>query len=171
MGAFALWYTGKINSHKDVLGIVIGVITLVMLGLHLARKWLGERLTPHSRIGVALTGTSAGFATTVSNAAGSIMTIYMAAHKVTNEQFVGTLAWYFFIVNCSKVPVYLAQNALNPAKPVLTLQSLMYTVILSPAILIGVFVGKWILPRISQKAFEGVVLTLAAAASVKLILG
>lgn len=170
-GALALYYTGKMKSDKDVLGIAIGVITLTMLGLHLARGRLGDKLTPTSPVGVAFTGTAAGFATTVSNAAGSIMTIYMAAHKVTNKEFIGTLAWYFFIVNVSKVPVYLAQNALNPAKPVMTMQSVMYTVILSPAILLGVFVGKWMLPRISPKAFEGVVLTLAAVAAVKLIVG
>jgi uncharacterized membrane protein YfcA len=36
--------------------------------------------------------------------------------------------------------------------------------------LIGAFVGKWLLPRISESLFDNVVLILAGAAALKLIL-
>ena len=169
VGAVALWATGKASGHKDVLGVCIGVLVLIMLALYLLQDRLDKRMTPRSKLGVASTGVAAGFTTMVSNAAGSIMSIYMAAHKLPKKQFIGTLAWYFFILNLSKLPVYIVLSAVNPRRPVITMFCLRLDILMLPVIVAGVFVGKWLLPRISQKQFESVVLFLAGAAATKLI--
>ena len=171
VGSGALWAVGHMEGHKGILDKIIGTMVLIMLALYLLQGRLGGRLTPKSRIGTACTGVAAGFATAVSNAAGSIMSIYMAAQQVTKEQFMGTLAWYYFILNLSKVPIYIYLTLDNPAKPVYTPHTLLFNLLICPLILVGVFIGKWMLPRISQEAFEKTVLVLAAAASVKLIIG
>ena len=171
VGAAALWATGRLGGSKDVLSILIGILVLLMLGLYVMQGRVGERLTPKSKVGVASTGTAAGFATTVSNAAGPIMNIYMTAQRVSKEEFIGTLAWYYFVVNVSKLPIYFVLTAMNPQKPIITPQSLLFNVITFPAILAGVFVGKWLLPRMPQKLFDRIILTLAAASAIKLILG
>lgn len=167
LGSFALWVTGKIGGNKDVLNLVIGVLVLAMLALHFVQKRLN--IAPRSSAGVASTGTAAGFATTVSNAAGPVMAIYLAGHRLPKEQFMGTIAWYFFIINLSKLPIYFALTALNPAKPIITGESLTFNFITFPAVLGGVYFGKWLLPRIPQKTFDAVILVLAAASAVKLI--
>lgn len=164
VGAVLLYKVGLRESQKDILGQIIGVIVLLMLGLYLLRNRLGEKLTPTSSFGMASTGIGAGFTTMISNAAGPIMQIYMAAHQMKKQEFVGTLAWFFFIVNMSKVPVFVYLNMINPG-------SLKFNLMVAPAILVGVFIGKWILPRISQSAFNAVVLVLAAASAVKLVIG
>lgn len=69
----------------------------------------------------------------------------------------------------SKLPVYFGLSAINPARPIITGQSLIFVAMLSPAILTGVLLGKWMLPRFSQKAFDSTVLALSAAAAVYLI--
>ncbi|OFX13256.1 MAG: hypothetical protein A2Z18_08125, partial [Armatimonadetes bacterium RBG_16_58_9] len=171
VGAVTLWLTGRMDGGKDILGRIIGVLILILLGLHLARGRLGEQFTPRSKIGVAATGVGAGFATTVANAAGSIMNIYMAACRVSKHQFMGTLAWYFFTINLSKVPIYLAVSAIQPENPVMTLNSLLFTLLISPGLLLGAFMGKWLLPRIPRRTFEDIVLILASAAAVKLLIG
>ena len=171
IGAATLWVTGKMDGSKDILGKMIGVLTLVILGLRLASGRLGERFTPRSGIGVASTGVAAGFATTVANAAGSIMNIYMAAQRVSKHQFIGTLAWYFFIINLSKVPIYIAVSYVQPDNPVMTLNSLLFTLSISPGILLGVFSGRWLFPRIPEKGFTLIVLLLAGTAAIKLIAG
>lgn len=107
----------------------------------------------------------------VSNAAGPVMQIYMAAHKMPKKQFMGTIAWYFFIINLSKLPVYVILSINNPKKPLITWESLKINLIVIPIILMGVFIGKWILPRISEKAFNNIVLILAGLAAIKLIIG
>lgn len=169
IGTWALWATGA--SKSDVLGKIIGSIVLVMLALHLLRGRLGERLTPKSKIGTAGTGVVAGFTTMISNAAGPVMSIYFAAYNMPKKQFVGTSAWYFFILNLTKLPVFILLSLENPENPIITMGSLSFVGCMVPVILIGVFIGKWLLPRISQKAFDATVLTLAGAAAVKLLIG
>ncbi|GIV18555.1 MAG: anion permease [Armatimonadota bacterium] len=170
LGALALWRLGEAKGGKDLLEPLIGALVLVMLAIHLLRQRWGDRLTPHSSIGVASTGTAAGFATTVSNAAGPIMGIYLTSLQLPKEQFMGTSAWYYFAVNQSKLPIFIGLSLLNPARPIITAHSLLLNLVVIPVIVAGVYAGRWLLPRIPQRLFDSVVLVLAAAAAVKLII-
>lgn len=169
LGTIALWQTGQSKSLKDPTDIIVGALVLVMVVLHLLRGKLGDKLQPTSPAGVAGTGVAAGFSTTVSNAAGPVMQIYMAAHKLSKEGFMGTISWYFFIVNLSKFPIYWVLSSLIPQKPIVEARSLMFNLEIAPAIILGAFIGKWLLPRISQKSFELTVIVLAAAGGLKLM--
>jgi uncharacterized membrane protein YfcA len=168
IGAIAMWKVGESKSTKDVLGVVIGIMVLLMLALYLIQDRLHERFTPKSPAGIAGTGLTAGFTTMVSNAAGPIMSIYMAAQKLPKKEFMGTLAWYFFMLNLFKVPICVYLTHVHPNKPIITGRSLLFNLIISPVILVGVFIGKWLLPRVSQEAFDRAVLGLAALAAIKL---
>ncbi|MCX8053572.1 MAG: sulfite exporter TauE/SafE family protein [Armatimonadetes bacterium] len=170
-GAVALQLTSKVNGGKDILGQIIGWLVLAMLALYLLQGRMGDKLTPTSPIGVAGTGVVAGFSTMVSNAAGPVMTIYLTAHRLPKNEFIGTIAWYFFTLNVTKLPVYITLTVINPKNPIITVESLALNALLFPAVLVGVFTGKWLLPRIPQKTFEGVLIFLAGAAAVKLIVG
>jgi len=170
IGTVVLQQTGKMGGAKDLIGVMMGILVLIMLALTLLQRFLGERLTPKSGVGMAGTGVSAGFATTVSNAAGPIMNIYLTAHRLPKEQFMGTIAWYFFIINLSKLPIYFALTLMNPKNPIVTGPSMIFNLEVFPVIVVGVFIGKWILPRMSQKTFDGAVLVLAALGALKLIL-
>ena len=168
-GTVALVITGTSKSLKDPTDIIIGILVIAMVAVHLLKKRLGERLQPTSPLGVAATGVAAGFSTTVSNAAGPVMQMYMAAHKLSKEAFMGTIAWYFFIVNLSKFPIYIILSHFMPQKPIVTSDSLVFNLEIAPAIVVGVFIGKWLLPRLSQKSFEGIVVLLAAVGALNLI--
>ena len=174
VGAVLLWAVDGARlagmDGRDWFKPLIGLIVLAMLGLHLARKRWGDRLTPHSPASVALTGTGAGAATTLANAAGPIMTVYLAGMHMPKEQFMGTNAWFFLLVNVSKVPIYLALTLLQPENPMFTGGSLLLGACLIPLILIGVGVGRWLLPRIPQRLFDAAILVLAAGAALKLVL-
>lgn len=174
LGAALLWAADGVRvfglEGKDWFKPLIGLIVLAMLGLNLARKRWGDRLTPHSPAMVATTGTAAGAATTLANAAGPIMTVYLAGMRMPKEQFMGTNAWFFLLVNVSKIPIYLALTLLQPENPMFTGGSLLLGACLIPLILGGVAVGRWLLPRIPQRAFDAAILVLAAAAALKLVL-
>jgi len=169
LGTIVLWITGGNGSGKDATDVVIGGLVLVMVVLHLLRSKLGERLTPTSPVGVAGTGAAAGFATMVSNAAGPVMQMYLAAYKMPKERFMGTIAMYFFIINVSKFPIYVILSRLIPQKPIVTTSSLALNAAVFPAVVAGVYIGKWLLPRIPQKAFEGVVILLSFVGALNLI--
>ncbi len=158
-GTAALVITGRHRvAIKDPTAVIIGVLVIAMVIVYLLKNRLGEKFQPTSPAGVAGTGVAAGFSTTVANAAGPVMQMFLAAHKLPKEAFMGTISWYFFIVNLSKFPIYVVLSRLMPTEPIVTTDSLMLNVMAAPAIVVGVFVGKWLLPRIPQKSFEGIVI-------------
>lgn len=168
IGAVTLWQLGQ-SKGKDALNPILGVLVLVMLLVHVARLRWGSQVTLTSPTGAAMTGGAAGFATTVSNAAGPIMSIYMTNLGLEKAEFMGTTAWYYFMFNSIKVPIFLALTHINPTKPMFNATSLWFDLAMCPIILCGVYIGRWLLPRISQRKFDDVVLVLAAIAAVNLI--
>ena len=55
----------------------------------------------------ALMGIMAGFTTMVGNLAGAFSNIYFLAIKLPKNEFIGTAAWLFFIINLFKVPFHI----------------------------------------------------------------
>ncbi|HZO56393.1 MAG TPA: sulfite exporter TauE/SafE family protein [Bryobacteraceae bacterium] len=135
---------------------LIGVIVLVMLAVYLWRKRHPDAFTLANH--GAPYGIVAGFSTTVANAAGPAMSLYLLTKKLTKEEFVATGAWFFFVVNLTKVPIYAWHGLFS--KTSLTVDAL-----LAPAILCGALGGRWALGRISSGAFEFLVLLLTAASA------
>ena len=145
---------------------VIGVIVLVMVCLKVIND---QRKTEDLETGafrkyafVAVLGFIAGMTTMMANAAGPVMVIYLLAAGLPKREFVGTGAWFFFIVNWLKVP-FSAKLSL------ITAESLKLDVTLFPFIVVGAIVGILLLKHIPQKLFRILVLVLAVAAGLKLI--
>lgn len=170
IGTGLLWYTGLQGGTVDWLNIVIGVLVLAMMGVNLARQRWGDKLVPPSSLGLASTGTLAGFSTTVSNAAGPIMSIYLTGVGLAKNEFMGTTAWYFFIFNLTKLPIFTFLSWVLPAKPMVNISTVIFDVAMLPIIIAGTFVGKWLLPRLRQDLFNNIVLVLAGATAIKLII-
>lgn len=170
IGVALLWYTGIHGSRVDWLNVIIGVIVLAMMLVSVARRMWGNTLVPTSMSGLISTGVLAGFATTVSNSAGPIMSIYLSGMmRLSKNEFMGTSAWYFFIFNVTKLPLYAFLTLILPSQPMVNGTTLLFDLLMLPVILIGAFVGKWLLPRISESLFDNVVLILAGIAALKLI--
>jgi uncharacterized protein len=160
-----------VKDGGRILDVVIGgtVLALVLLQLwRLARKSPPVVATPPL---VNAVGVSGGFATFVSNAAGPIMNTYFTGIGLPKDQIIGTSAWFYLAVNAAKLPVYLAIGKWSSGGPFFTAESLRFDLAIAPAVIVGVFAGRWMLPRISQQVFTLIVLILAALASVKLLAG
>lgn len=163
------WFGGAAAS--DAMGPWIGGIVLAMLATHLALKGRNAEAWSRGRLWTAGAGVLAGITTTISNAAGPVMSLYMAGQGVDKRKFVGTLAWFFFAVNVSKVPILAALTFAQPERPLMTVQTLAFDLVMAPLVAVGAFGGRKVLEKIPQSAFEGLVLVLAAAASVTLLVG
>ncbi len=162
VGFVALHFIGENAQTKLWMNPLIGLLVLVMLVLHLLEKQIGAWLA--GRAGGDVAGLAAGFTTTISNAAGPIMSIFLTAQRFPKAQFMGTIAWYFFAINLLKVPLFLLQNDM------MTPETLLIDLWLCPAILVGAVAGKWLFPRISQQLFTNTVLILAAIGAAHLVL-
>lgn len=157
-GYLVLWIT-----DSDALRVLIGAIVLVLLALQIARWRFGWEKMPDRWWFIATTGVLAGFGTTVGNAAGPVMSIYMVSKRLDKHEFLGTAAWFFFIVNLIKVPLYLSRGMITPT-------TFGFSMMLVPVMAIGAFAGLMLVKRLPQSAFNAIVLVLAGMAAVRLVL-
>lgn len=157
---------------------LIGLILVVMVALQLIRNAKRRRAaaqanasgnkpaaveTAHGHAYTATMGSLAGFTTMVANAAGPIMNLYLIAMRMPKMAFMGTAAWYFFLLNSFKVPFSINLGLINRDSFDLNLK------LLAP-VLVGALFGRALLPYINQKAFEMIALGFALFAGVRLLL-
>ncbi len=142
---------------------IIGATFLLMVALHLWRKkFLKDDEIPSGPVFSGAMGLSAGFATMVANAAGPVMTIYLLAMQLPKLEFIGTGAWYFFVLNTFKVPFQAQQGNI-------TARSLFIDGVLVPFVIGGAVWGKKLLPKINQSLFECLSLFFAVVVGIKLL--
>ena len=142
---------------------VVGTISLVMLLLFLWRQRKTTGFPPSDWKHAAFYGTSAGFATMVANAAGPVMNMYLLSKKLPREEFVATGAWFFFLVNLSKIPVYTNLGLFSR-------QSLSFDLALAPFVIAGALFGRKLLMVMPEKLFVNLVVGLAFVATLLLFL-
>jgi uncharacterized membrane protein YfcA len=107
-------------------------------------------------------GFLAGATTIMANAAGPIMIIYLLAMRLPKVEFVGTSAWFFYVINWLKVP-FLTNLQL------MTTDTIKLDLMMLSFIAVGALVGIFFLKKIPQKAFAAVVQVPTAAAATKLV--
>ena len=153
---------GVVNDRQ--LRPIIGGTVLAMLAINQWRsaRAQGDLSVPEGWWFPVVMGLLAGVTTMMANAAGPIMTIYLLAMRLPKDEFIGTGAWYFMLLNCFKVP-FSAQLGL------ITTDSLRLNLALMPLIVIGALLGVRVARRIPEKGFKTVVLVLAAAAAAYLL--
>lgn len=165
IGIVAGYFFLRLIDNDDHLKPIIGGIVLLMLSVHFWRtKTRGKDTTIPTQWWFALVlGFMAGVTTMMANAAGPVMVIYLLSMRLDKIKFVGTQAWFFFVVNWLKVPF---SSNLN----MMTIESVKLDLLMLPFIALGAVLGIFFLKRIPQKAFSAVVQILAAIAAVKLLL-
>ncbi len=169
LGALVLFGLGESSGAKTSINLVIGGLVLLMILIYGARLRFGKALEPNSKAVNAGIGAAAGLSTTVSNAAGPLMSIYMTSLGLEKGAFMGTTAWYYFIFNLTKIPMYVVLDWLTPAQPLFTRRGLTFAVLMYPAVLIGVFLGRWLLTHVSQRVFNTVTIVGAVIGALRLI--
>lgn len=141
----------------------IGIIVLVMLVLNYwwNRKKAGKVEIPTHWTFAAGMGFAAGFTTQVANAAGPIMVIYLMAMNLPKNEFIGTGAWYFLILNWLKMGLFAMDGRISGA-------SITADIMIIPFIMAGCAIGIIILNKVPQKYFDGIVQILCVLAALKL---
>lgn len=138
---------GRINDRQ--LRPVIGAIVIVMLGVGVWRDIAsrGKAEVPSAWWFAALAGLLAGATTMLANAAGPVMMVYLLSMRLPKDEFLGTGAWFFAILNWIKVPFSLSLG-------LITGQSLLFDAVLSGVVLGGAFLGILAARRLPQGVFN-----------------
>ncbi|MCC7010138.1 MAG: sulfite exporter TauE/SafE family protein [Acidobacteria bacterium] len=147
-------------SYAPVLGWIILALTIMHV-LRLQSPAIADRM-PTGRVYAWSLGILAGITTMLANAGGPVMTLYLLAMGLSKMEFTGTIAWFFFVINVIKVP-------LSAGLGLIDVHTLLFNLVLVPAIVVGSVIGRWLLHRVSQGVFDGLLLTFAAIAALRLI--
>ncbi len=164
LGIVSGWLLMPHLSSK-IFGPLIGWMVLALIVLTIAQKLSGRlsaSAAEHPSIAWPL-GWTAGVTTMLANAAGAVMTVYLLACRLPKYEFVGTAAWFFFIINVIKVPFSASLGLINGS-------SLLLNLLLIPGILVGVAAGRFFLGKINQQVFEWLMIAFSLAGGLRLIL-
>ena len=99
----------------------------------------------------------------LANAAGPVMAIYLLAMRLPKDEFIGTSAWYFFILNWLKVPFSLSLG-------LITVESLSFDAVLLAGVVAGAFAGLYLAKKIPEKAFMIAVQVLTLISAVRMFI-
>jgi len=136
------------NFNRLLAALVIGGI-----GILVWRDVRADKLIiPKSRWFAAGLGLLGGFSTMIGNAAGPVMALYLLSMRLPKNVYIGTGAWFFFIVNLSKVPLHVW------SWKTITMESFLLDVLLIPAIAAGAFLGIWLVRLLPEKVFRIIVI-------------
>ncbi|GAA5031854.1 sulfite exporter TauE/SafE family protein [Microbacterium fluvii] len=161
--AIGIWFLAV--ATDELVGRVIGVLLLAVVAFTLARRWMRRGTEDSGPHVVAATGYGVlgGFTTMVANAAGPVMSMYFLAARFPVKEFLGTAAWFFFLVNISKVPFSIGLG-------LITAPGLLVDLVLAPVVVAATFLGRWIANRLDQAVFERIVIALTLVGAAYLIL-
>ncbi|HEX7002843.1 MAG TPA: sulfite exporter TauE/SafE family protein [Trueperaceae bacterium] len=155
------------TEHERALEIAVGILALSFVGWRLVAPRLLERLhevaAPSPAWG-GLLGAIAGFGSTLAHAGGPPLTVYLLPRGLDRRQFVGTIAWFFFILNLVKLIPYGWLGLLSVRRLSLALALL-------PVAWLGAWLGVRLLGALDERLFTRLVTVLLAITGLQLLIG
>ena len=133
-----------------------GMAVIILFSVAMMYYWerKKDRKVPNHLSFAALMGMMAGFTTMVGNLAGVFSNIYFLAIKLPKNEFIGTAAWLFFIINLFKVPFHIwSWGTIN-------LASFQISLSLIPAVILGFVFGVSIVKKIKNDRYRQLILLL-----------
>ncbi|MEJ2628675.1 MAG: sulfite exporter TauE/SafE family protein [bacterium] len=141
-------YFGKhVNDHvfsNILVAIVVMGIGLMLYG-DLRKK--SAVIPDYWWFSMAL-GVGGGFTSMVGNAAGPILMLYLLSMRLPKNAFIGTGAWFFFILNLTKVPVHIV------SWHTITLDTLKINLLCVPFIIAGIITGIFTVKLFKETAYR-----------------
>ncbi|AIY12520.1 MULTISPECIES: sulfite exporter TauE/SafE family protein [Cellulophaga] len=152
-----------------LIGVVIGKdldeqafkfgMAFIILGSVLMMYWWDRRKSksvPTHWAFAGFTGIMAGITTMIGNLAGAFSNIFFLAMRLPKNEFIGTAAWLFFIVNVFKLPFHIF------VWKTITTDTLLINLKLAPGIIIGLFIGVRLVKIIKDDFYRKMILILTA---------
>ena len=169
----AQWHYIKKLMPWMVIGVLIGVwigndisedlfkkiMAIIIIGSVLLMFYFENKKTvtiPNNLWFSSSAGFLAGFSTMIGNLAGPISNIYFLAMRLPKNEFIGTAAWTFFIINLFKFPFHVF------VWKTVTKETLVLNSILIPALIIGFYLGVRIVKMISNINYRRFILFVTA---------
>jgi uncharacterized protein len=146
-------YVGK-DLNEAVFRKVMASIIIITVAIMLLLELRKSITVPHNKLFVAVMGLTSGFTTMLGNLAGAFSNIYFLATRMVKNDFIGTAAWIFLVINLFKLPFQIIywKN--------ITSASLRIDLLLLPALLVGFYTGIKLVAKIKDNSYRKVVIAL-----------
>ena len=115
-----------------------------------------------SRLARLVYGSLAGFTTMVANAGGPVTSMYFLACRYPVKAFLGTTAWFFFLVNLVKLPFSVSAGLVNPT-------TLSLAAIAAPVVIASALAGRRLAEHMDQRVFEPIIVVLTVISALPLL--
>ena len=163
-GVLLALYVGDVVDDRQFTNI-IAMVVFFSLGLMLWRDVFHKgNYTPSNRYFPIVMGFFGGFATMIGNAAGPVFAIYLLALRLPKNEFIGTAAWFFFIINIIKLPLHVwVWKTINWS-------SLAVDVITLPTIILGAVTGIWLVKKINSNWYRWFVIVATICSAIVMVL-
>lgn len=156
-------YVGK-DMDEVLFRKIMAVIIIITVIIMVAFEFRKSTQVPSNKLFVGTMGLTAGFTTMLGNLAGAFANIYFLAMRMPKNNFIGTAAWVFLVINLFKLPfqVFYWKNITGP--------SLKTDLLLLPALILGFWLGIKIVSRIRDNSYRKVVIVLTLAGAIVIFL-
>lgn len=156
-----VWVGNDISEiiFKRLMAVIIIASVIIMI----YTESIKSDKVPTNKLFSSGTGFLAGFTTMIGNLAGPISNIYFLAMRFPKNEFIGTAAWLFFIINVFKLPFHFF------VWKTVTIESLVLNSVLIPVVIIGFFVGVSIVKLISNLNYRRFILIVTAVGGIILL--
>ena len=142
-GAFFFVFIENDDTFKMYVGLCLLLLSSLKFLIHIKPCFIKRRLKPMWRF-IGLLG---GFFTVISHTGGPFIALGLLFKKHSKEEFLCLYATLFLIINSLKIPLLLFSESLN--KETLTLSLLG-----SPFVFIGAYLGYRLIPYLSKELFS-----------------
>ena len=151
------------NVSTQVLKIGLAVIALLFVVYKLLEKRiLGSIKYQEKSWHGWLAGSTAGFTSAVAHSGVPPISIYLMLQNVTPRTFVATCVLFYALLNWIKVPFYYFTGMFD-------FQRLWQIAWVFPIVPFGVWIGRWLVTKVSKVVFDNIILVLLVITALLLI--
>ncbi len=159
----ALWVGEVVTEEwfKNIIAILVFVCIALMVWRDRKK---GVDFFPDTWWFAAVMGVFGGFATMIGNVAGPIFAIYLLAMRMPKNNYIGTGAWFFLIINLIKFPLHIF------IWETITWETLKLDLQLAPGIAAGAVIGIWLVKKIPENLYRSFVIVVTAVSAIILLI-
>jgi len=145
---------------KIIMAVTIFSSLAMMIWMELGGR---EKIPERVYFGIAA-GFLGGFTSMIGNLAGTVMAVYFLSMKLPKSNFIGTVAWFFLVINWFKVPFHIwVWHTINR-------DSWIFAVVLTPAILAGAYLGIVLVKKMSDQTYRWFIVGMTFVAAMVMVL-
>ena len=146
-------FTGK-DMNEILFRKIMAVIILFSVFIVIAFEFRKMQKIPSHPLFAASTGVMAGITTMMGNLAGAFSNLYFLAMHMSKNDFIGTAAWIFLVINLFKLPfqIFVWKN--------IDANSLTIDLWLLPSLFAGFLLGVNIVKKIKDDNYRKIVIVL-----------